>query len=481
MRRLLQRLALYSFHLLFARPVLHWIVGVRYRRRDRIPAGACLIVSNHNSHLDAAVLMTMFSVRRLRHVHPVAAADYFGSNWFMRMTAQAMMNGVPIERRPVRGEDPLNPIVQMLEAGETMIFFPEGSRGEAGVVSRFRAGIGKLVRDVPGLLIVPIFLSGPERIWPRGEIVPVPLSVDVNIGRPRTYDPARDLRDIAERVRQDVLALAPPPPPVPGARPAPPLRVAVCGIDRSCVGDVFRRVTERLGRAGATLGVAESVLEADDGGIREATGPIPVGRERAWIGLLAGVFRTGPRFRGQQFVALVERARINEALSRARDTRFVVEDGSVTADLLASFHADLPDGTPDDRELRDLLGYLSGEKKISVGRWWRLVRRAPEIWLINTFGLTRAPVPDVFVHLKVPPSITMRRLRSGGTELLPYENARSLERLQEAYGAVGEMLRRRRKVTVLELDAAEVDADQLAERVENTCLELQQPGRRSAG
>jgi hypothetical protein len=75
----------------------------------------------------------------------------------------------------------------------------------------------------------------------------------------------------------------------------------------------------------------------------------------------------------------------------------------------------------------------------------------------------------------------MRRLRSGGTELLPYENARSLERLQEAYGAVGEMLRRRRKVTVLELDAAEVDADQLAERVENTCLELQQPGRRSAG
>ncbi len=48
-----------------------------------------------------------FPLRRLAHVHPVAAADYFGSNWFMSMMAMLLMNGIPIERTPSRGKDPL--------------------------------------------------------------------------------------------------------------------------------------------------------------------------------------------------------------------------------------------------------------------------------------------------------------------------------------------------------------------------------------
>ena len=59
MRRLLQRLALYTFQIFIARPVLKWLVGVRYRRLNLVPDGPCLVVSNHNSHLDAAVLMSM--------------------------------------------------------------------------------------------------------------------------------------------------------------------------------------------------------------------------------------------------------------------------------------------------------------------------------------------------------------------------------------------------------------------------------------
>ena len=247
MRRLLQRVSLYAFHILFVRPVLRWVVGVRYRRLNQVPGGPCLVVSNHNSHIDAAVLMTMFPLRRLAHVHPVAAADYFGSNWFMRTLAMLCMNGIPIVRRPARGEDPLAPIAALLKDGETLIFFPEGSRGEAGVVAKFRAGIGRLVQEVPGLLVVPVFLSGPERIWPRGELVPVPLNVDAIIGRPRAYPALEDPREIADRVRRDVMALAPPPPPVPGERPAPPLHIALCGIDAAAVREVFRSLTGRLG------------------------------------------------------------------------------------------------------------------------------------------------------------------------------------------------------------------------------------------
>ena len=79
------------------------------------------------------------------------------------------MNGIAIERNPPKGSDPLAPIVESLRSGESLVFFPEGSRGEAGVVAPFRTGIGRLARSLPGLLIVPVYLSGPERIFYDGE------------------------------------------------------------------------------------------------------------------------------------------------------------------------------------------------------------------------------------------------------------------------------------------------------------------------
>jgi 1-acyl-sn-glycerol-3-phosphate acyltransferase len=470
LRRLLQRLALYAFQVFVARPVLKWVVGVRYRRLGLVPDGPCLVVSNHNSHLDAAVLMTMFPLRRLAHVHPVAAADYFGSSWFMSMMALLLMNGIPISRRPVRGEDPLTPLVELLKSGETLIFFPEGSRGEAGVVARFRAGVGKLVQQVPGLLVVPVFLSGPERIWPRGEIVPVPLSIDANIGRPRTYEPTVDARAIAEQVRDDVLNLAPPPPPIPGERPAPPTRVAICSVDERQRSELFRRVVERLGRTSRTLGVAETVIEADAAGVREATAPVPVGRERAWLGLLAAVFRTGGKLRGPRFAEAVERARVLEVLNQGRDTGFVVEDGSVLVDLLASGRGDL--AASDERTLRQLFALLAGEKTVPVRDWWRWIRLAREVWLVSVFNLVRPPVPEILVCLHFPVPLVAQRLRSRGEALGPHENERELERLQRAYADAAEVLRKRRRVEILDLDGAAAGLDETAERIEKACLAL---------
>ncbi|HKQ62512.1 MAG TPA: lysophospholipid acyltransferase family protein, partial [Candidatus Polarisedimenticolaceae bacterium] len=203
MRRLLRDLALVSFHLLVVRPVLRWLVGVRFRRRGLLPAGPCLVVSNHNSHLDAPILMSMFPLARLRRVHPVAAADYFGQSWLRRTMAMLLMNGIAIERHARSGQDPLAPVAEALREGQTLILFPEGSRGEAGVIAPFRPGVGRLAQLLPGLVVVPVHLTGPERIWPRGRVVPVPFNIDVFVGKPRSYDPALEAREIAEQVQRD--------------------------------------------------------------------------------------------------------------------------------------------------------------------------------------------------------------------------------------------------------------------------------------
>ena len=149
--------------------------------------------------------MSMFPLSRLPHVHPVAASDYFGKTWFMRMLAGMLFNGIPIDRKKASGADPLRPIADALADGESLVFFPEGSRGEAGVVAPFRQGIGRLVQSVPGVLVLPVYMSGPERIWPRGQTVPVPSSIDVSIGKPRVYPHDSPAPEIADQVRRDVL------------------------------------------------------------------------------------------------------------------------------------------------------------------------------------------------------------------------------------------------------------------------------------
>lgn len=471
MRRLLRNLAIYAFHISFVRPVLRFGAGVRYRGRSRVPRGPCVVVSNHNSHLDAAVLMSLFPLKRLPHVHPVAAADYFGNSWLLRTMAMLFMNGIPIERK-AKSADPMGPIAEHLKRGESLVLFPEGSRGEAGVISRFRPGVGQLAQKVPGLLILPVFLSGPERIWPRGQMVPVPLNIDAIVGRPRSYPPDQDPRLTAEQLQRDVMSLAPPPPPVPASRPSPPVRVAICGLDRESREGLFRRLCERLGRTERTLGIGDPLLEADDEGVREMIAPIPYAPARAWLGPLAWLFRTSGRFKGQKFVQMVERAQIDEALGGDRSARFVVTHGSALVDVLAWAEADFYEGRFDDSGINHLLQYLSGQKKIRPANWWRFIRNAPEVWLVNTFDLARPPVPDVLVHLSLPASTLMQRLRSHGDELQAHENEAFLDRLQQGYRHVGEVLRKRRKVELFEYDLSIVDPETILDEVEAICRRL---------
>jgi 1-acyl-sn-glycerol-3-phosphate acyltransferase len=463
-KRLIGRIALYLFHIGFVRPVVFFVLGTRYRRRGLVPSGPCIVVANHNSHLDAALLMTMFPLRRLHRIHPVAAADYFGKNFLLRTLAMALMNGIPIERRPRAGEDPLTPMVSALERGESLVFFPEGSRGEAGVLAKFRPGIGLLVKKFPGLLVVPVFMTGPERIWPRGETVPVPTGIDVQIGKPRTYPSDLDSREIADRVRDAVQSLAPPPQDVPGPRPGPPVRVAVCGLDPDLRAEVVRAVTVRLGRTARTVALANPMLQADTEGVRE--GGIPPTRSRAWPAFLAWAFRTSGLFKGYKFAEMVERARLDEAFGDGRLARFLVGDGNPLVDVMAWADADFYRGRFDEREAKQVLRYLAGQRRIPFRQWGRFVLEAPELWLLNVFDLARPPVPDVLALLRHDPDDILARRRARGVRLGKHERATFLGELARSYDTVAAALGRRGPTSVVSLDVDGRSAvEELADRV----------------
>jgi len=393
LRRALSHAALWLFHIGVVRPVLKLLVGVRYRRRSLVPDGACLVVANHNSHLDAPVLLSLFPLGRLPHVHPVAAADYFGETWLRRTMAMVLMNAIPIQRSPGVREDPLTNVVATLAAGESIILFPEGTRGEAGIVAPFRSGVGRIVRALPGLPVVPVFLHGTERIWPRGEVVPVPLGIDVHVGKPRVYAATKDAKEIADEIRTDVLALAPQAPAAPGPRPAP-FFAAVCGGASEARRALVLEMMARLGsgEGALALGLTEHAVEADSDGTRDSD--LPPLRARRWQALLARLVGTRPPYEGARFAQLATRAREERAASEDVEARFFVAEGSALVALLVAGVSGA-----DDHELHQRMLYAEGSRRLPVGHWWRTLRRDPEVWLLNALSFARMRAPGLLVLL----------------------------------------------------------------------------------
>ena len=172
-----------AFFLLIVRPVLTLVLGAHVRRRDLLPtAGPAIIVANHNSHLDTLTILTMFRLRDLPRLRPVAAADYFLRSRIGAWFALNIIGIIPVVRGGRGGANPLEPCEQALDRGEILILFPEGSRGEPEVLADFKRGVAHLARARPQVPVHPLFLYGLGKALPKDSFLLVPFNCDIVAG-----------------------------------------------------------------------------------------------------------------------------------------------------------------------------------------------------------------------------------------------------------------------------------------------------------
>ena len=185
-----------------------FVLGLNVRHRERLPAqGPAVIVANHNSHLDTLVLMTLLPRRLLPRIRPVAAMDYFLRNRALAWFAREIIGILPLRRgRPRRGENPFADIDAALAAGEILILFPEGTRGEPERFAAFKQGVARIHQAHPEVPVIPVFLHGLGKALPRGEALLVPFFCDVFVGEP--IDAGGERRAFMQRLEQAMNELA---------------------------------------------------------------------------------------------------------------------------------------------------------------------------------------------------------------------------------------------------------------------------------
>lgn len=198
-----------AFFTLFIRPIVILVAGVHVINRENLPEKSpFIIVANHNSHLDTFVLLSLFPSCKIKHVRPVAAADYFTKNRFLSWFTRTCIGTIFINRVPKKSQNhPLHEVQNALLENQIVIIFPEGSRGEPEELKPFKNGISHLAKMVPDIPIVPIFLSGAGKSLPKGEALFVPFIIDINIGEELFIGENESTSEFTKRVEKSVKIL----------------------------------------------------------------------------------------------------------------------------------------------------------------------------------------------------------------------------------------------------------------------------------
>lgn len=186
---------LYAFLKPFAVGLMRLAFRVESRGRENVPAhGPVLLVANHSSVLDPPLVGGAAD----RQLSFLAKAELFDIPLFGGLIRR--LNARPIRRE---GSDPgaLRAAMRVLEEGRALLIFPEGTRGDEGVIRPAKTGAGMLA-VLSGAAVVPVFVRGSGRAWPRGRRLPRPAKVTVTFGQTLRFEAERG----ADRKRQYEIA-----------------------------------------------------------------------------------------------------------------------------------------------------------------------------------------------------------------------------------------------------------------------------------
>jgi len=187
------------------------ISGVNVRWIDSEPdPRQTVYFANHTSHLDFVVLWSSLPAAIRARARPVAAQDYW-ERGLRRAVAVNVFHAVLVARRQAQpAPDPREAIDHMVEAmgsDNSLILFPEGTRGTGEEVAAFKSGLYYLCQRKPELRLVPGYLSNLNRILPKGEFLPVPFISRLTFGPPITLKADESKAEFLERARETLCRL----------------------------------------------------------------------------------------------------------------------------------------------------------------------------------------------------------------------------------------------------------------------------------
>jgi 1-acyl-sn-glycerol-3-phosphate acyltransferase len=138
-----------------------FLFRVEVRGGENIPEkGAFILASNHRSNIDPVLLATSVN----RKLFFLAKAELFENHVISFILKK--LNCIELRRS---GEDKaaLKKGLKVLRSGRGLLLFPEGKRSKDNFLGRGKPGLS-LFAFATGVTVVPVFITGTEKVLPIG-------------------------------------------------------------------------------------------------------------------------------------------------------------------------------------------------------------------------------------------------------------------------------------------------------------------------
>ena len=101
-------------------------------------------------------------------------------------------------------------MIEALDAGDSLIVFPEGTRNTTqATLLPFKSGLYHVASRRPDIELVPVWISNLNRVLPKGEIIPIPLVCTVTFGAPLQLQQQESKQVFIERAETALRQLGP--------------------------------------------------------------------------------------------------------------------------------------------------------------------------------------------------------------------------------------------------------------------------------
>jgi acyl carrier protein len=213
LRRIIEELVQRPIVFLFGRPRISGLENLA------LAAPPYLIVANHLSYLDTALIKSALSLRLRGRIAPGMTTRYqrvfFGEisgsrgryliEWMQATMAAFFFHAWPVPetagfRRSVAYAG------ELADAGFTILLFPEGRHVPVGTTEPFRGGVGVLARELRAP-VIPAYVEGTAEVLPDHAWIPRFGRTRLVLGPPIHVDPNGEATEITRRLEAAVRAL----------------------------------------------------------------------------------------------------------------------------------------------------------------------------------------------------------------------------------------------------------------------------------
>lgn len=182
----------------FCRWFYGWMFKCEVRGLENLPKqGSYILAPNHQSYLDAPLVVSHLSRHELSDTYFYAKRDHVKSapaRWFA-----GRHNIVIMDMRTLK--DSIQMLGQVLSQGKNLVIFPEGTRTRNGQLGPFKKTFAILSKELQ-VPIVPVQIDGAFEAWPRNKKLPRRHKVTCQYLPPIQPRPDETYDQLVERVRQ---------------------------------------------------------------------------------------------------------------------------------------------------------------------------------------------------------------------------------------------------------------------------------------